>query len=375
MIFRVSGPVSPLKETKISIDTSKIDTFCMEVAGKCTEYARDLVCKQYGMFIKNKGTYSKSGDEHSVSVGETSYKVTDDMRACTCTFNSQHKLPCRHIFAVRFKQNKELFEPKSIPQRWLKADFIEADLDKQQEFRNIFTVSAARKAQPNLDTMEAKYKYAYAHLSELSKTVADILSRCSTKELKDKIGECEIFFHNLVTFSRNKKELSLVADGHQSSEKEICQGIIVESDASAVCTGQDNEHNVETLKECVTNQIYCDDRLGILQGTDCVPNSDLRACQDVLESTEKAGNLTTSDVSHLTYHTVPAAVPFNVTQMSGVLSIPVVKSARGRPRKRKAISTVKPVEKKTCVGPGNSHKNDVKVRKNSICGPHCKLQC
>lgn len=89
------------KEMRTCIDTSKTDKFCIEVSAKCAEFARKLVCKKYGLFMKYPGDCVVSDGKCTVFVGSKLYEVTNNMRTCICTFNAQYQLPRRHILAAR----------------------------------------------------------------------------------------------------------------------------------------------------------------------------------------------------------------------------------------------------------------------------------
>ncbi|XP_072143941.1 uncharacterized protein [Dermacentor andersoni] len=326
------------RETKLCIDTSKTDTFYTEVSAKCTEYAKRLVCKEYETYKKNPGKCSASGDKHVVSVNNKCYEVSDRMRACICTFNMQYKLPCRHIFAARSEENEKLFDECCVPQRWLKSDFVDTDLTMSTDKLNILTTSITKKAQPKLDTPEARYKYVYARLLELSKATANILAQYSETELNEKLGECEDFFHNLVTYSRNKKEHSTFDEMAQSSEQEISIQEDVESEGELSISKSDVDPDdgipVKSINDNSTDK-------------DCIADEsqdlpDVNNCTIVSHAQKICQALAKGSDPNL----MPSS---NAAQQLTVLSIPLVQSARGRPRKRRRVDHTNQREKKRCL--------------------------
>lgn len=284
--------------------------------------------------MKNSGKCSASGDKHIVSVGNKCYEVSDRMRACICTFNMQYKLPCRHILASRSEENEKLFDECSVPQRWLKSDFVDTDLTMLPDKLNILTTSIAKKAQPKLDTPEARYKYVYARLLELSKAAANILAECSETELNENLGECEDFFHNLVTYSRNKKEHSTFPEMAQSNEQEISKREYVESEEELSISKTDVDpddcilvrsvNDNSTNKDCIADE--SEDVPGVNNCT--VVSHEQKICQALVKG---------SDLS---------LMPSNAAQQLTVLSIPLVQSARGRPHKKRNMDHTKQGEKK-----------------------------
>jgi len=54
--------------------------------------------------------------EYSLHTSEGMKKVTDT--TCGCVFNSSMLLPCRHVFALRRKLDKPLYDPSICDKRW-----------------------------------------------------------------------------------------------------------------------------------------------------------------------------------------------------------------------------------------------------------------
>ena len=72
-----------------------------------TNYAADFVHKQLSLVDKVSSITDENG-EYTVSTSEGLKKVT--LVSCECIFNRSMLLPCRHIFALRKKLDKPLYE-------------------------------------------------------------------------------------------------------------------------------------------------------------------------------------------------------------------------------------------------------------------------
>ena len=85
-----------------------------------TSFAFSLVEQQ----MKKSDTVqvTETWDKYSCTSGGLEYDTTET--TCTCDFRRQYKLPCKHIFAVRKKQEVELFSQELIESRWTKAKYL-----------------------------------------------------------------------------------------------------------------------------------------------------------------------------------------------------------------------------------------------------------
>lgn len=115
------------------------------------------------------------------------HTVSSNMTSCTCTFNNQYGLPCRHIFAVRFELNEKLFDTSCVQERWLKSGFVQTSAQVLQNVMKRVTVCKTAKAKAHLDTVGARYKYVLAYLTELSKAAANTIAECSPGEFHEKL--------------------------------------------------------------------------------------------------------------------------------------------------------------------------------------------
>ncbi|KAH9371668.1 hypothetical protein HPB48_021966 [Haemaphysalis longicornis] len=122
----LSFSYSQFLERKVSIDTAKMDSFHLEVSAICTEYAGKVIYKEFEMYQKNPGKCSMSGGQHVVSGLKNLHTVSLSTTTCTCIFHNQYRLPCRHIFAVRFKLKKKAFfscVQERVAKIWLFTNF------------------------------------------------------------------------------------------------------------------------------------------------------------------------------------------------------------------------------------------------------------
>lgn len=97
-----------------------------KVHALCTPYAADIVQKQLLLSRKVEATIVKSlqiCNNFTVSVGCDEYSVILEggIATCTCMFNKQMNLPCRHIFAVDQHNGTTQFNEEWFPPRWRKS--------------------------------------------------------------------------------------------------------------------------------------------------------------------------------------------------------------------------------------------------------------
>ena len=87
-----------------------------------TPYALRYIKEQYGLSDKYD-IASVAIEGESYHIPNTSGVTKTNDSDCTCFFRKSMKLPCRHIFAVRRYENKSLYEPSLVTDRWLMGVF------------------------------------------------------------------------------------------------------------------------------------------------------------------------------------------------------------------------------------------------------------
>ena len=83
-----------------------------------TSYASALVLKQLELAKKVK-EINKENSRYIVQTSEGERTVS--LEKCACGFYSSICLPCHHIFALRIKLGKPLYDPAVCEQRWTTA--------------------------------------------------------------------------------------------------------------------------------------------------------------------------------------------------------------------------------------------------------------
>ena len=119
------------------------------------------------------------------------YMVDDKITCCTCKFNNDNALPCRHIFSVRRFSNIELLTLNMIPDRWRKIAMLAPSTNNSQSYVEPI-VSA-----PPITVLSQNEKYCKS--LPIVKEFANILSQCGEKEFYQKLT----FLENLLKSWRN----------------------------------------------------------------------------------------------------------------------------------------------------------------------------
>ena len=84
-----------------------------------TSYAFTFIIKQMKLVLKVQ-EIKEDGEQYFVESSEG--KKVISLSSCSCIFQTSMRLPCRHMFALRAKQGKPLFDPSICDKRWT-ADY------------------------------------------------------------------------------------------------------------------------------------------------------------------------------------------------------------------------------------------------------------
>ena len=145
-----------------------------------TSYASGLVIKQLETAKKVKNI-KEENDRYVVetSEGERTVSITK----CACTFFTSICLPCRHIFALRARLGKPLYDPTICDQRWTSSYYRST----QQIFSNSQASSSlvVVKSNPKTRTLSQHEKYRRALL--LTSELASVASAASYIHFKRRL--------------------------------------------------------------------------------------------------------------------------------------------------------------------------------------------
>ncbi|KAM7303270.1 uncharacterized protein ISCGN_013243 [Ixodes scapularis] len=342
----LSVSFAQFQETMLCLDTRKIDAFHIQVSTNCTGYASNLIYKEYESYLNGNLAYCMNNGQHTVNSKSNCYIVSQDLTACTCTFQNQFRLPCRHIFAVRSNLSVDLFDVKCVAFRWLKSGFVETDVDTAQAVAQKISLNVSTKGNPKLDTTESKYNYALSELSESCKSIANTLACCGKSELLEKLSEIKSFFNNLITYPRNKTSKTVfnqdeqqdLKQAHCKDEDELneegsfgSEDGIVESPASIPSIKREEICNSSTVERTQLKQHFVDHNY----------------CKSLDMNTNSSDIITLSPEPEFHNERKRAEVSHTVVDLTcdevldkDVLIVPLNKSPRGRPSKRKRTSKV-----------------------------------
>ncbi|XP_050053743.1 uncharacterized protein LOC114128013 isoform X3 [Aphis gossypii] len=128
-----------------------------------TQFAFDLVEKEYLASINIKNN------------NDTNLNITD--LNCSCTFNRNMGLPCRHIFNMRINKKLDIFDEQLCIPRWTKKYLLE----KQNVFQLLNNEDHLQesliKVMPTLRAPKStfeKYKHASLFTNQLSKLISEV---------------------------------------------------------------------------------------------------------------------------------------------------------------------------------------------------------
>ena len=85
-----------------------------------TDYAFKLVETQIQK--SREVTVTETWDQFSCTSGGQDYNAS--RTSCTCDFQKQYKLPCKHLFAIRLHKGEDLYSEELIESRWTKAKYF-----------------------------------------------------------------------------------------------------------------------------------------------------------------------------------------------------------------------------------------------------------
>lgn len=163
-----------------------------------TSYASGLVIKQLEIAKKVKNI-KEENDRYVVETSEGERTVSTTK--CACTFFTSIYLPCRHIFALRAKLGKPLYDPTICDQRWTSSYY--------RSTQRIFSDSQASsslvvvKSNPKTRTLSQHEKYRKALL--LTSELASVASAASHIHFKRRLK----LIQELIDFWKCGEEVGL----------------------------------------------------------------------------------------------------------------------------------------------------------------------
>ena len=165
---------------------------CTQLASKKIEEQLEYVSQCFTKPSKNQYavTTRKGKESHMVTSCKTKMGWT-----CTCCFNQQSELPCRHIFSVLTYLGRPLFELSPIPDRWRENYQLFPNNNTLQNVANRGVVDNSdcglevllcnRKGKP----LTRNEKFRKAHT--LSKELSSILSDCGMTQFNERYSQLQ----------------------------------------------------------------------------------------------------------------------------------------------------------------------------------------
>ena len=137
----------------------------------------ELACSSY------KYTIVKHDSGFTVIGKKRNYMVDNMVASCSCKFNNDNGLPCRHIFAVRRHSKLEMLTLDMIPDRWRKIAMRQSHSsnDLEQNDNTSKPIITAKR----VSVLSQSEKYCKA--LPIIKDFANILSKCGEREFYEKL--------------------------------------------------------------------------------------------------------------------------------------------------------------------------------------------
>ena len=182
----------------------------------------ELACSSYDYtIVKHDSGFTVTGKKRN-------YMVDKKVACCSCKFDNDNGLPCRHIFAVRRHSKLELLTLDMIPDRWRKVAMRQPNQsdDIEQNVNNLKPIIT----NPNFSVLSQSEKYCKA--LPIVKDFANILSNCGEREFYEKLT----FLENVLKSWREGNDVTL--------SKECSTAIVSECDIENVGANVDVDSDV-----------------------------------------------------------------------------------------------------------------------------------
>ena len=148
-----------------------------------TPHAFQIVLKQ--IELSSKVVISEECCDHDVVTLQTSSGVTHvTSTSCTCQFSAMNQLPCRHIFALRAKQDQPIYFEDAVSNRW-RLDYYRHHASLAQDIdTNYQTATVYVQPQQAIMTQSQKYKKAFVEAQKLATLASEVSTVRFTERLK-----------------------------------------------------------------------------------------------------------------------------------------------------------------------------------------------
>ena len=147
-----------------------------------TPYSYDLLAEQYKMHQKVE-VISKDTVKSSSGI----LTVTNDTCGCACY--TTLKIPCRHIFAIRVFNKKDLFSETLVNNRWRNDFYLDSKVPIIAPSVIKPTVSRQIISKPQRRVLSECQKFKKVRL--LTDKLANLISQCGMSEFQDKYNNIE----------------------------------------------------------------------------------------------------------------------------------------------------------------------------------------
>ena len=151
---------------KVPVVVAFDDSVAADYRKELTDYAYALVA---GQLKKSEEVEIESHDEGRYKVINTSLTFTESH--CECAFNTQYKLPCKHIFSLRKQLDKNLFEMSLVNERWSKLHYLGTFRSYQHEHQVSRSVHSPRG---RVQSQQQRYRATYHVAQKLASCAAEI---------------------------------------------------------------------------------------------------------------------------------------------------------------------------------------------------------
>ena len=209
-----------------------------------TPHAFQIVRKQ--IELSGKIAISEECYDYGVVTLQTSSGVTHvTSTSCTCQFSTMNQLPCRHIFALRTRQDLNLYFEDAVSSRWCldyyhhHASLVD-DIDTDYQGATVYV-------QPRqvVMTQSQKYKKAFVEAQKLATLASEVSTVRFTEHLE--------VLHEFVKLWESGQQAAVICTKVDSVDEDTGHGI---SDITTEPGTNSSDAEAYVIEEVQSVEVY-----------------------------------------------------------------------------------------------------------------------
>ncbi|KAF0703489.1 protein FAR-RED IMPAIRED RESPONSE 1-like, partial [Aphis craccivora] len=174
---------------------------------------------------------------------------------CSCNFNRNMGLPCRHIFKMRIDNKLDIFDEKLCLPRWTKKYLLETQNSFQPLNNEDNLHDSIIRVTPNLRTPKSTFE-KYKHASSFTNRLSQLISEVGQKAFNHRIG---IVKQMLKIWESNKEFIILPIDDKPIESTQFIDKSVVDLKINDII----NDDQQDLIS---ANVNYCNDEINLQKG-------------------------------------------------------------------------------------------------------------